>query len=320
VREATKRYSIAAVIPVHNRVGTVTRALESVLSQTRRPDEIVVVDDGSTDATPAVVRGFGSEVTLIQQPQGGASAARNTGVASSSSDFVAFLDSDDIWVPDHLARMDEAITATSGAAWLYFSDMTFADAYGGGRVWKNAHFSLDDAFELRERDKQWLFTPIQPIMIQASVVSRDAYLSVGGSDPNLPRRGDTHVIFKLGLGGPMCAVAGVAGQWTADDPNSLTQSFSDDHELYMACTVYLYRDLLDRYPDLDPEARRILRRRLANGYFELARKAGLRLPLRAASNLVRTFQNDPAVLTTRIGRGVRRWTRVVVASPPTFSR
>jgi glycosyltransferase involved in cell wall biosynthesis len=319
VIEATRRCSIAAVIPVHNRARIVERALESVLAQTRRPDEIIVVDDGSTDATADVVRSFGSEVMLVQQAQNGASAARNTGVRSARSDFVAFLDSDDFWAPDHLARMDAAIAATSERAWLYFSDMTLDSAHGGGRIWKNARFSLNGVFELRERDKQWLFAPIQPIVIPASVIRRDAYLSVGGSDSRLPRRGDTHVIFKLGLGGPMCAVAGVAGESTADDPNSLTQSFSDDHELYMVCTVYLYRDLLDRYPNLDPEARRILRRRLADGYFELARKAGLRLPLRAASNLVRTLETDPAVFTMRLRRGVRRWTRLLVASEPTLS-
>src|SRR4051812_11632140 len=96
---------IGVVIPAYNREGVLGRALESVLAQTRQPDEIIVVDDGSSDGTSAVARSYGSFVRVIGQLHSGVSVARNTGVDSSSADFIAFLDSDDYWARDHLERM-----------------------------------------------------------------------------------------------------------------------------------------------------------------------------------------------------------------------
>ena len=91
------RPSIAAVIPAHNRERLIERAIGSVLAQERPADEVIVVDDGSSDQTGALVEQYGDRVTLISQPQSGVSVARNTGVEKCSSDFIAFLDSDDIW-------------------------------------------------------------------------------------------------------------------------------------------------------------------------------------------------------------------------------
>jgi glycosyltransferase involved in cell wall biosynthesis len=279
-----------------------------VLSQRRRADEIVVVDDGSTDETAKVVARYAGAVTLVRKPQGGASSARNVGVASSKADFVAFLDSDDFWDRDHLERMQGAIDATGGRAWLSFSDMRLQEHYGGGTLWSQSGFAISGAHELRDSDKQWLFLPRQPILIQASVVRRDAYLRVGGSDTHLVRRGDTHLIFKLGLGGPICAVAGLVGERTADDPKALTRLYPSEHPTYLHCTTWLYRDLLRRPVDLTPEQRRILSRRLAEGHFEVARRSGLRRPLTTLAQLYLLFKHNPGVFFRRVGMHIRKRT------------
>lgn len=96
--------AISAIIPVYNGERHLSEAIESVLGQTLAPSEIVVVDDGSDDATPAVARRYGSRVRFRRQRNQGAAAARNTGVGMAAGTFVAFLDADDLWMPEKLAR------------------------------------------------------------------------------------------------------------------------------------------------------------------------------------------------------------------------
>ncbi|MHC5190567.1 MAG: glycosyltransferase family 2 protein, partial [Planctomycetota bacterium] len=82
---------ISVVIPAYNAEKHIARAIDSVLAQTRPADEIIVVDDGSTDATAEVVRSYGEKVIFIQQENAGVSVARNAGIEAASGDWIAFL-------------------------------------------------------------------------------------------------------------------------------------------------------------------------------------------------------------------------------------
>ena len=95
---------VSVVIPTHNGQRYIGATLDSVLAQRHRPLEILVVDDGSTDATAQIVRGYASEVRLIEQDQRGHPAARNTGIRAAGGEFLGFLDHDDLWSPDKLER------------------------------------------------------------------------------------------------------------------------------------------------------------------------------------------------------------------------
>ncbi|MFC1782230.1 glycosyltransferase family 2 protein [Planctomycetota bacterium] len=95
-------YSVCVVIPAYNAEKYVGRAVESVLAQSRPADEIIVVDDGSTDGTSGAVKRFGVKVKYIRQENIGASSARNTGIKASRSEWIAFLDADDEWLPEKL--------------------------------------------------------------------------------------------------------------------------------------------------------------------------------------------------------------------------
>jgi glycosyltransferase involved in cell wall biosynthesis len=94
--------SVSVIIPVWNGAAYVAEAIRSVLQQTCPPREILVVNDGSTDSTTEIVRSFPT-VTLVQQENTGVGPARNTGVGQSSGDLLAFLDHDDLWMPEKLA-------------------------------------------------------------------------------------------------------------------------------------------------------------------------------------------------------------------------
>ncbi len=97
--------TVSAIITTYNYAPFIAGAIESVLQQTHRPDEIIVVDDGSTDDTAAIVAAYAEVgVRYIYQANQGAGAARNSGLRAGQGEFVAFLDADDRWLPDKLAR------------------------------------------------------------------------------------------------------------------------------------------------------------------------------------------------------------------------
>jgi len=93
---------VSVIIPTFNRSAFLMEALASVLGQTKRDMEVIVVDDGSTDDTSRVVEAFGQEVKYCRQIHAGVSAARNKGIRAASGEWLAFLDSDDIWLPRKL--------------------------------------------------------------------------------------------------------------------------------------------------------------------------------------------------------------------------
>ncbi|MHC4926391.1 MAG: glycosyltransferase family 2 protein [Planctomycetota bacterium] len=110
--------SISAVIPAYNCEDYIARAINSVLNQTRPVNEVIVVDDGSKDKTVEAVRAFGDKVRLIQQPNGGASAARNAGIEAATGDWIAFLDGDDEWLLDKLERQCDILVRHADLAWI----------------------------------------------------------------------------------------------------------------------------------------------------------------------------------------------------------
>lgn len=107
--------NVSVVVPTHDRRDLLCRALDSIAGQTRAPLEVIVVDDGSQDGTAAMLRREYPGVVLIEQAHGGVSSARNRGIARSRGDWVAFLDSDDEWMPEKLAQQHAALDIDSTA-------------------------------------------------------------------------------------------------------------------------------------------------------------------------------------------------------------
>ncbi len=95
---------VSVVVPAYNADWCVVRAVDSVLKQSFQDFELIVVNDGSTDRTAEVLAGYGERLRVVDQPNGGLSSARNAGIAAAGGRYVAFLDADDWWLPEKLAR------------------------------------------------------------------------------------------------------------------------------------------------------------------------------------------------------------------------
>ena len=102
---------LTVIMPVYNGEKFIRDALESVFAQTYSNIEVIVVDDGSTDGTADIVRSYGDRIRYIHQENAGPTIARNTGIAAANGELLAFIDSDDLWVPERLAIQYAALIA-----------------------------------------------------------------------------------------------------------------------------------------------------------------------------------------------------------------
>src|ERR1700752_4809634 len=104
---------VSVIIPAYNAAATIRQAVDSALAQ-NYDKEIIVVNDGSTDLTGEILYSYGKRIRLIEQANRGETAARNTAIAAARGDYLAFLDSDDYWLPNRLVLTVDALNADAG--------------------------------------------------------------------------------------------------------------------------------------------------------------------------------------------------------------
>lgn len=275
---APDRVRFSIIIPTYNRAPLIGRAVGCALRQTFPAHEIFVVDDGSTDNTIEVVRGIDARVQVIPLDHGGPSRARNRGVSVASGEWIAFLDSDDLWHPDYLERMAHAIRETEGKAALYFSDVEYQ--YGRSHVmhWTVCRFAPELPVTVFRDGSTLAMMGTHPMLIPFSVLHKEAYLRHGGLWEELWSAEDTHLFIKMGLQESLCAVGGSGGVVTADerDPeNRLTVAFDTARIKRWRGMVKMYKDLLENVPSLSDSQRKELNGRLAHSYWRISRLAWL---------------------------------------------
>jgi glycosyltransferase involved in cell wall biosynthesis len=166
---------ISVIIPTYNRRALLSETLSSVFAQTEAAGDVIVVDDGSADGTAEYLQS--QRVTVIRQPHSGLpSVARNAGLARARGEFVAFLDSDDVWEPDALAALRAALEAAPTAGFAFCDYIYFSDA--GERA--DSHLS---AAHKRSGD---IFEPLLEmcfIVPGSLLIRREAIQAVGEFDP-----------------------------------------------------------------------------------------------------------------------------------------
>ena len=261
---------VSAVIPTYNRAAFIGRAIESVLAQSVLPAEIIVVDDGSTDDTAAVCAKYARSVRYVRQENRGASASRNHGVDLASNPWIAFLDSDDYWTPDHLSRMDTAIRQTGGDASLYFADMAMPEADGGGTLWGQVGFHPTAPIQLVADGSAWALMHRQPMMLQTSIMPKAAIERLGGLDLRLRLVHDSFLFCQLAIGGPTCAVSGVGCIQTSDDGsvNRITSAIPLGSAKNVEETSVMWADVL-QHPKLSSPFDRLVECNLASSLWTL---------------------------------------------------
>jgi len=140
--------AVSVIIPTHNRAHLIARAVDSALAAVEPYDEVIVVDDGSTDGTGDVLKMYGDRIHYIRTNNKGAGAARNIGIKASSKPLVAFLDSDDEWLP-HMLKVSRGLLSARPDVLFCFSDFTVRDRHGDIRPhflvqWTQDHRSWED--------------------------------------------------------------------------------------------------------------------------------------------------------------------------------
>lgn len=193
----TKAISVSVVIPTHNRENRLPAAVRSVLDQTLPPSEIIVIDDGSTDATPALMAGF-PEVRYIQQENRGVSQARNHGIRVAKHEWIAFLDSDDEWLPRKLERQWEALERRPQYRFCH-TDETWIR--GGRRV---------NPMQKHAKYGGYIFNRCLPLCVispSSALIHRDLFDRYGTFDPELPVCEDYDLWLRICAREPVLYVA-----------------------------------------------------------------------------------------------------------------
>jgi glycosyltransferase involved in cell wall biosynthesis len=194
-RSRGPRLSVAAVVPLYNGGRYIETALRSALAQTVVPDEIIVVDDGSTDDGPAIVAGLAQThpITILSKPNGGQSSSRNMGVAHARSDLIAFLDQDDVWYPTHVAELSCRFGHHDKIG-LVYSNLDEIDATGTLR--KCAVHNQRRSRHPKPDIEECLRTDME-ILPTAALVRRSAFVAVGGFDDRLSGYEDDDLFMRV---------------------------------------------------------------------------------------------------------------------------
>ncbi len=169
--------SLSVVIPAYNSACFIADAIESVLKQTVLPDEIIVIDDGSTDETALIAESFGPPVRVFRRQRSRQAASRNFGVREATSEWIAFLEADDVWEPNKLELQLEELSKTPSADVCYTGRIEF-EGHGGKPRFGNIISVAKPANILKDRFRTTNFLP------SSVIIRRSQFLSVGGFDPH----------------------------------------------------------------------------------------------------------------------------------------
>lgn len=184
--------TVTIVLPAYNASEYLTETVNSVLSQTYQDFELLVIDDGSTDNTKDIVNDFcerDSRIRLISQKNQGVSVARNNGIKTARGEYIAFLDSDDLWLPNKLAKHVEHLQANPKLG-LSFARVEFVTCDGKS----TGKYSNPRMVNISAKD---LYEENAAVTPSNAVISRTALEQVGGFDGELSGAADAELFLRL---------------------------------------------------------------------------------------------------------------------------
>jgi glycosyltransferase involved in cell wall biosynthesis len=179
---------VSVIIPTYNRAWVIKEAIDSVLAQDYAEFELIVVDDGSTDQTSDVLDTFGNVIKVFSQKNKGVSAARNRGIAEASGNFIAFLDSDDLWHPQKLSSQIDFFNQTPDALICQTEEVWIRN---GLRVNPKKRHKKPSGMIFKPSLKLCLVSP------SAVMIRRHLFDRVGGFDETLPACEDYDLWLRI---------------------------------------------------------------------------------------------------------------------------
>jgi len=267
---------VSVIIPTYNRADVVGNAIDSVLQQTYKKIEIRVVDDGSTDNTQDKLAQYRNVIKVVRQDNAGPAAARNRGVEISRGEILAFLDSDDLWLPTKIERQVDVMQKVDKSVPCCLCNATIRAPNGEERT------SFDLAC-LKASYKEGIWKNVAQVLstrcvffTQALAVRREAFLRVGGFDESLPVMEDHDLALRLSLAGPWVYIKEPLVIYHADRPDGLAYQARKEKIQLEKTMVYLYSKILSDNTIAYPKNRRQLEHRLetARRRLRLAQKCG----------------------------------------------
>jgi glycosyltransferase involved in cell wall biosynthesis len=249
--EATKPL-VSVVIPTYNRAWCLAEAVDSVLAQELRGFELIVVDDGSTDDTPRLLEGYGEAVRTLRRENHGVSAARNAGIAAARAELIAFLDSDDLWLPGKLRRQVEFFTSHPKALICQTEEL-----------WVKNGRRVNPGKRHRKRGGM-IFEPSLDLCLvspSAVMVRRELFERVGLFDESLPACEDYDLWLRVSCRFPVHLIETPLIVKRGGHADQLSRAWGLDRYRISALVKLLNGDSLNEVQR--QAARRVLRRKCA---------------------------------------------------------
>jgi glycosyltransferase involved in cell wall biosynthesis len=204
---------ISIVVPTYNRARELTATINTVLAQTYRQFEIIVVDDGSTDSTADLIQTAikqsdgSSQIRYFYQTNKGASMARNKGIAEATGNWIAFLDSDDVWLPEKLMWQVRAIERFENSCGACFTNARLVDRSGlNTTAFAHARNHYEGMIGIVVDPAPSLAKSFGGIWVQTLLARSDLIRKIGGFDPDIQFCEDYDFMFRLALETPYCYV------------------------------------------------------------------------------------------------------------------
>lgn len=243
---------VTVVIPAYNRAWSLAEAVDSVLSQEFRDFELIVVDDGSADGTPQLLGGYGEAIRVLRRENQGVSASRNAGIAAARGELIAFLDSDDLWLPGKLRRQVE-----------FFASHPEALICQTEELWVKNGRRVNPGKRHRKRGGM-IFEPSLDLCLvspSAVMVRREIFERVGLFDESLPACEDYDLWLRVSCRFPVHLIETALIAKRGGHADQLSRAWGLDRYRIAALVKLLKGDALNEVQR--QAARRVLRRKCA---------------------------------------------------------
>jgi glycosyltransferase involved in cell wall biosynthesis len=300
--------TVSVILPTYNRGHLLMEAVQSVVAQTWADWELIIVDDGSTDDSLSSVAALGDQrIRTITIPHSGSPArARNVGVAAARGEWVAFLDSDDLWLPLKLERQLAALRADAAAQWST-TGFAFIDENGAP-----THQRSGKPYEAYSG---WIFDRMltgDSVVTTPAVMARRTFIcDVGEFDESLMSREDLDLMLRMALNAPIAAVVEPL-TLVREHPGRTTKASSVAHLLEQNARVYTKAAAMVASPKQRTACRRLSARNRIEKARVLSRRGQHRDALIAIVAAARDQPTSPTVWRAAAGcviRGLRDLTR-----------